>query len=62
MRMIYDADGLKYTILLCILVDKVNKLVAAEKQTAAELLLHLEGAVRDSVERRGITRFVLTVH
>ncbi|KAI4883873.1 hypothetical protein NFI96_025740 [Prochilodus magdalenae] len=38
------------------LVDKVNKLVAAERQTAEELLLHLEGAVRDSVERRCISR------
>ncbi|XP_066523347.1 spatacsin isoform X2 [Hoplias malabaricus] len=38
------------------LVEKVNKLVAAERQTAEELLLHLEGAVRDSVERRDISR------
>ncbi|XP_062849138.1 spatacsin [Trichomycterus rosablanca] len=38
------------------LVDKVNKLVTAEKQTLEELLLHLEGAVRDSVESRGISR------
>uniref|UniRef100_A0AAR2JPR6 SPG11 vesicle trafficking associated, spatacsin n=1 Tax=Pygocentrus nattereri TaxID=42514 RepID=A0AAR2JPR6_PYGNA len=38
------------------LAEKVNKLVAAEKQTAEELLLHLEGAVRDSVERRCISR------
>ncbi|XP_036432249.1 LOW QUALITY PROTEIN: spatacsin [Colossoma macropomum] len=38
------------------LVEKVNKLVAAEKQTAEELLLHLEGAIRDSVERRCISR------
>ncbi|XP_007231256.3 spatacsin [Astyanax mexicanus] len=38
------------------LVEKVNKLVAAERKTAEELLLHLEGAVRDNVERRCISR------
>lgn len=38
------------------LVDKVKKVVAAERQTLEELLLHLEGAVRDSVESRGISR------
>ncbi|MCI4381975.1 hypothetical protein PGIGA_G00258170 [Pangasianodon gigas] len=38
------------------LVDKVNKMVAAERQTLEELLLHLEGAVRDGVESRGISR------
>lgn len=32
-------------------------MVAAEKQTLEELLLHLEGAVRDVVESRGISRF-----
>lgn len=37
-------------------VDKVKKVVAAERQTLEELLLHLEGAVRDSVESRGISR------
>ncbi|XP_072528335.1 spatacsin isoform X2 [Salminus brasiliensis] len=38
------------------LVDKVNKLVATERPTTEELLLHLEGAVRDIVERRCISR------
>uniref|UniRef100_A0A4W4GRA6 Spatacsin C-terminal domain-containing protein n=1 Tax=Electrophorus electricus TaxID=8005 RepID=A0A4W4GRA6_ELEEL len=38
------------------LVDKVNKLVTAERQTAEELLLHLEGAVREHVEGRGMSR------
>ncbi|XP_058264105.1 spatacsin isoform X1 [Hemibagrus wyckioides] len=38
------------------LVDKVNKVVASERQTLEELLLHLEGAVRDIVESRGISR------
>ncbi|KAM9495528.1 spatacsin [Clarias gariepinus] len=38
------------------LVDKVNKMVASERQTLEELLLHLEGAVRDGVESRGISR------
>ncbi|XP_060770567.1 spatacsin isoform X2 [Neoarius graeffei] len=38
------------------LVDKVNKMVEAERQTLEELLLHVEGAVRDGVESRGISR------
>ncbi|KAK2834753.1 hypothetical protein Q7C36_015454 [Tachysurus vachellii] len=38
------------------LVDKVNKVVASERQTLEEILLHLEGAVRDVVENRGISR------
>lgn len=38
-------------------MDKVNKMVASERQTLEELLLHLEGAVRDGVESRGISRF-----
>ncbi|KAI5100334.1 spatacsin isoform 1 [Silurus meridionalis] len=38
------------------LVEKVNKVVAAERQTLEEILLHLEGAVRDSVESRAISR------
>ncbi|XP_076863202.1 spatacsin [Brachyhypopomus gauderio] len=38
------------------LVDKVSKLATAHRQTAEELLLHLEGAVRDGVERRGLGR------
>ncbi|TSK13422.1 Spatacsin [Bagarius yarrelli] len=38
------------------LVDKVSKVVAAERQTLEELLLHLEEAVNDIVESRGIGR------
>lgn len=37
-------------------MDKVNKMVEAERQTLEELLLHVEGAVRDGVESRGISR------
>ncbi|XP_051739851.1 spatacsin isoform X1 [Ctenopharyngodon idella] len=38
------------------LVEKASKLVTAEKATAQELLVHLEAAVRDGLEKKGISR------
>ncbi|KAJ8249250.1 hypothetical protein GJAV_G00232780 [Gymnothorax javanicus] len=38
------------------LAEKGNKLMEAEKQTAEELLVHLEDAVKDVVEKKGIGR------
>ncbi|XP_055048044.2 spatacsin isoform X1 [Misgurnus anguillicaudatus] len=38
------------------LVEKASKLISHEKQTAQELLVHLEAAVRDSLEKKAISR------
>ncbi|XP_016120822.1 spatacsin-like, partial [Sinocyclocheilus grahami] len=38
------------------LVEKAGKLVNGEKRSAQELLVHLETAVRDALEKKGICR------
>lgn len=38
------------------LVEKAEKLVSGEKRSAQELLVHLETAVRDALEKKGISR------
>ncbi|XP_050955035.1 spatacsin [Labeo rohita] len=46
-----DAAALRQT-----LVEKAVKLVSGEKQSAQELLVHLETAVRDTLEKKGVSR------
>lgn len=43
---------------LVLLVEKAGKLVTDEKRTAQELLVHLEEAVRDALEKKGVSRSV----
>ncbi|XP_016322777.1 spatacsin [Sinocyclocheilus anshuiensis] len=38
------------------LVEKAGKLVSGEKRSAQELLVHLETAVRDALEKKGVCR------
>ncbi|XP_051975530.1 spatacsin [Xyrauchen texanus] len=46
-----DVTSLKQT-----LVEKASKLVSSEVHTAQELLVHLEAAVRDGLEKKGVSR------
>uniref|UniRef100_A0A9J7XHX0 SPG11 vesicle trafficking associated, spatacsin n=1 Tax=Cyprinus carpio carpio TaxID=630221 RepID=A0A9J7XHX0_CYPCA len=46
-----DAASLRQT-----LVEKAGKLVSGEKRSAQELLVHLETAVRDALEKKGVCR------
>ncbi|KAL0155535.1 hypothetical protein M9458_049798, partial [Cirrhinus mrigala] len=46
-----DAASLRQT-----LVEKAGKLVSGEKHSAQELLVHLETAVRDALEKKGVSR------
>ncbi|XP_073798479.1 spatacsin isoform X2 [Danio rerio] len=47
-----DADLLRHT-----LVEKASQLISAEHRTAQDLLLHLEAAIRDALEKKTISRW-----